>query len=89
MLHREDIKATIRKRYGSLLKFERAKGLPAHSVKDVLRGRAIWQARREIALELGMPAEKLFTIKRSPRSSTKVDDKPDAPVSHRLNRRAA
>jgi lambda repressor-like predicted transcriptional regulator len=37
--HREDIKAVLRKRYGSVHAFELRKGLPKDSVSDVLRGR--------------------------------------------------
>lgn len=36
----EIIKAKLRIRYGSLLRFEREKGLPYQSVTDVLRGRS-------------------------------------------------
>lgn len=39
-MHPEDVKAGIRKRYGSVAEFERKKGLPPKSVTDVLRGRA-------------------------------------------------
>lgn len=38
-MHREDIKAAIRKRFGTVAAFEQANGLPAKSVNDVLRGR--------------------------------------------------
>lgn len=37
-MHKEDIKATIRKRYRSLAAFERANFLGKESVTDVLRG---------------------------------------------------
>lgn len=39
-MHPEDVKAGIRKRYGSVAEFERVKGLPPKSVTEVLRGRA-------------------------------------------------
>lgn len=39
-MHREDVVATIRKRYGSVAAFERELGLPTKSVNEVLRGRA-------------------------------------------------
>jgi lambda repressor-like predicted transcriptional regulator len=36
--HPEDVKAAIRKRFGSLAKFEREHGLPPESVYNLLRG---------------------------------------------------
>lgn len=39
-MHPEDVKAGIRKRYGSVAEFERAKGLPPKSVTEIFRGRA-------------------------------------------------
>jgi lambda repressor-like predicted transcriptional regulator len=38
-MHREDVKAALRKRWGSVARFERLKGLPAKSVHEVMRGR--------------------------------------------------
>lgn len=53
-MHPEDVKAALRKRFGSVAQFERAKDLPSKSVSDVLRGyksarvtRAISDAIRE------------------------------------------
>lgn len=37
--HPEDVKAAIRKRFGSLAAFERAERLSVGSVSDILRGR--------------------------------------------------
>lgn len=39
-MHPEDVKAGLRKRYGTVAAFERKKGLPPKSVTEVLRGRA-------------------------------------------------
>ncbi len=39
-MHPEDIKATLRKRFGSVFAFEQAVDLPHKSVSDFLRGRA-------------------------------------------------
>lgn len=50
--HKEDIKAVLRRRYGSLSAFEKAKGLPTESVCDVLRGRSIAQTRDALVREL-------------------------------------
>jgi len=58
--HKEDIKAAIRKRYGSVVQFEKAHNLPTNSVRDVLRGRAVTNTARVIARELGMTTEQLF-----------------------------
>lgn len=38
-MHPEDIKAELRKKFGSVFSFEDAKGLPRKSVSDWLRGR--------------------------------------------------
>ena len=38
-MHREDVKAALRKSFGSIFAFERAHDLPRKSVSDVLRGR--------------------------------------------------
>lgn len=58
--HREDIKAAIRKRYGTIVAFEKTHNLPARSVNDVLRGKAVSNTARAIARELGMTTEQLF-----------------------------
>jgi lambda repressor-like predicted transcriptional regulator len=38
-MHREDVKAELRKRFGSVAAFERSRNLPAKSVNEILRGR--------------------------------------------------
>jgi lambda repressor-like predicted transcriptional regulator len=48
-MHPEDVKAALRKRFKSVAAFERAKGLPAKSVTEVLRGRK--SARVSTAIE--------------------------------------
>lgn len=56
-MHPEDVKAGIRKRYGTVAEFERAKGLPPKSVTEVLRGRA-WKRVSdaiEAALQESLP----------------------------------
>lgn len=45
-MHKEDVKAAIRKRYGTVAEFERQKGLPAKSVAEILRGRS-WRVVTE------------------------------------------
>lgn len=39
-IHPEDVKAAIRKRFGTIGEFHRAYGLPTTGLHDVLRGRA-------------------------------------------------
>ncbi|MEC8033964.1 MAG: helix-turn-helix domain-containing protein [Pseudomonadota bacterium] len=58
--HKEDIKAAIRKRHGSLAAFELARGLPRQSTRDVLRGRAVSKTAHAIAVELDTTVESLF-----------------------------
>ncbi|KAK0332670.1 hypothetical protein LTR94_023950 [Friedmanniomyces endolithicus] len=63
-VHKEDIKAEIRKRHGSLAAFEAARGLPRQSTRDVLRGRAVAQTAHAIAVELNTTVERLFPAKK-------------------------
>lgn len=87
--HKEDIKAALRKQYGTLLRFERKAGRPAGSVKDVLRGRSSTETEAAIAKALKVPLHELFPNRHTPPqegdSSTKVDDRAEAASSHRLS----
>lgn len=58
--HKEDIKAEIRKKHRSLRAFEMSRGLPEHSVRDVLRGRSVTKTAHAIAVELNTTVEALF-----------------------------
>ena len=58
--HREDVKAAIRKRFGSLRKFENARELAPCSVTDVLRGKPSQRTAVAIADELGCGVHELF-----------------------------
>lgn len=60
MTHPEDIKAALRKRHKSVAAFERLRGLPSRSVKDVLKGKSRPRIALAIADDLGIPAHKLF-----------------------------
>lgn len=62
--HREDIKAAIRKRYGSAAAFEAAKGLPKSAVNEVLRGKASERTVRAIAEELGIYSADVLRVTR-------------------------
>lgn len=83
--HPEDIKAALRKRHKSLVKFEKARGLPVGSVRDVLRGRAVTNTARAIADELGMTTDQLFPGRFK---SHVRDNKRSGRSSHRLSARA-
>lgn len=88
-MHKEDIKSVIRKRHGTLTEFERVRGLPAGSVKDVLRGRSVARAEAAIADVLKLPIQKVFPRRYGrPDSSTKVDDSKPKVAAHRLSERA-
>lgn len=58
--HPEDIKAAIRKQFGSLRAFEEAKELPSQSARDVLRGRAVRRTAIAISEALDVPLDDLF-----------------------------
>ena len=47
-MHKEDVKAVLRKRFGSVAAFERAEGLASQSVSEVLRGRPSRRTRDAI-----------------------------------------
>lgn len=51
-LHPEDVKANLRKRWGTVARFEQERGLPEKSVNDVLRGRK--SARVSNAIEAAL-----------------------------------
>lgn len=52
-IHREDVKAELRKRFGSLEAFCEARGLESQQVRDLLRGKSS-TARAAVANELGI-----------------------------------
>ncbi len=81
-LHKEDIKAGIRRKFGTLLEFERRRGLPTGATKGVLSGRKSAKTVAAIADELGVPAE---VIQKSVSESIVDDDKSTEVDSHRLN----
>lgn len=82
--HTEDVKAAIRKRFGSLAKFEREHGLPVESVTNLLRGqksaRVAAVVDAVIAIEAASIAPRLTGI---PGINRKKSD------AHRQNARAA
>lgn len=86
-LHREEIKAQLRMKYGTVEAFEQAKNLPARSVKDVLRGRAVRRTAEAISEELGIPLQAI-----SPRyedeSPNRDSNSNESEPAHRLSRAA-
>lgn len=81
-MHKEDIKAEIRKRHSSLRAFEQSRGLPENSVRDVLRGRAVSRTAHAIAAELNSTVERLFPGRFK---SHIRDNNRDASATHCLN----
>ncbi|MBY0306427.1 MAG: helix-turn-helix domain-containing protein [Sphingomonas sp.] len=57
-VHKEDVKAVLRKRYGSIDAFQDAKGLSGQQVRDLMRGKSS-AAREAVAQELGVDADHL------------------------------
>ena len=53
-MHREDIKAGLRKKYGTIRQFEIAQGLSRGSVHEVLRNRRWAKVERAIEKALGV-----------------------------------
>lgn len=92
LVHKEDVKAALRKRFGSLLAFEAEKNLPPGSAKDVLRGRAVAQTERAIAEALNKPLHVIFparyTAPKAADPSTEVDNSGGKTETHRLSARA-
>lgn len=80
--HPEDIKAEIRKRFGSMAAFERTFDLPKDSAKDVLRGKSVAQTATAIARELQTSVHELFPGRFL---SLKRDDSSEMARDHRLN----
>jgi len=81
--HPEDIKSALRKRHGSVSAFARARELPLHSVRDVLRGRSVAQTAQAIANELGISTQDL-----SPdRFASHNRDSSAGVAAHRINGR--
>lgn len=66
-IHHQDVRAAVRKRYGSIVAFEQSKGLPKGSVHDLLRGRGGARAKAEI--------ERLLTEQSAAHSSRRAQPK--------------
>lgn len=81
-LHPVDIKAQLKKRYRSVAGFERVRGLPAESVRDVLRGRRSRRVAQAIADELGLDMHEQFPEQIQ---SRKRDDNAESGQKHPRN----
>ncbi len=75
-MHKEDVKAALRKRYPSINEFERAHDLPRHSVSDLLRGK---MSRR-----VAEAVENEITRDSSVELSDASDDSETQAAAHRL-----
>jgi lambda repressor-like predicted transcriptional regulator len=80
-MHPEDVKAGLRKRFGTVAAFEEARGLPPKSVNDLLRGRPSARVAKAIqdALDTPLPLHP---------QSEHSDSSEESDGAHRLNRAA-
>jgi lambda repressor-like predicted transcriptional regulator len=83
--HPETIKASIRIKYGSVRAFERAMALPAYSVRDVLRGRAVKATAVAISGAVDKTLEQLFPGRFDDAPLPKRDSTSQKRDSHRQN----
>jgi hypothetical protein len=75
----EDIKATLRKRHGTVLAFAQTRGLKYQGVRDFLRGRP--SAAVATAIEAELQAAHVEAVNQS----TKVDNNGDRSSAHPIN----
>ncbi len=86
-MHKEDIKAMLRKEFGSLTAFEREFDLPRLSTSSMLRGKTSWRVAAAISEVTGVPIQDLFPNK-FPRPQRRGDEGQAIPKSgstHRQN----
>lgn len=57
---KEQLKAALRSKFGSLKAFERAYGLPENATRDLLRGRASRLSAEAVANAVSLSVETLF-----------------------------
>jgi lambda repressor-like predicted transcriptional regulator len=78
-MHKEEIKAQLRMRHGSLEAFERARGLSHKGVANLLQGRGSRPVAAAIAAELNLPISVVFpnrVMRPRGKPPKKVDTKP-------------
>lgn len=83
--HPEDVKGALRKKFGSVAAFERARGLPEQAVRDVLRGKSRSKIARALARELGVS---VGSLKELCNESHNRDSSSGSDHAHRLNAEA-
>lgn len=76
-VHPEDVKAAIRKKYGTIRNFHKQNQLPVTGLFDVLRGRASQRVQDAMDAVLGFAPD-----------STNLDVSETAAATHRLNSQA-
>lgn len=81
-MHREDVKALLRKRYGSIERFSAAKLLASQAVRDLLRGKSK-RALPAVAAEVGVAPDQLIITHDGPVCG--VAHTNTGGKSHRLN----
>jgi len=84
-LHKEDIKAGLRKKFGSLAAFEREFELPEESVSDVLRGKSVQRTAEAMAQALGVPVTSISASPRRVRKSVMTNNTSGKTDLHCLN----
>ncbi|WP_454278057.1 helix-turn-helix domain-containing protein [Sphingomonas sp. Marseille-Q8236] len=80
VLHREDVKAALRKRHGTVTAFAQHKGLKPQQVNDWMRGRTSAVVARAVAEELGVEA-----LHHAASLSINVDHRRKSGRKHRQN----
>lgn len=84
-MHKEDIKAGLRKEFGSLLAFEEEYGLPKESSSQHLRGKSSFRVAAAIADALGVEIYDLWPD-RYPRPQRRSGDRQAIPKTGTTHR---
>lgn len=76
-MHPEDVKAAIRKRFGTVARFIEARDLPATGVSDLLRGRTSARVRNAVeeVLTEGSRSKELDSADRPSKDTGKPTDR--------------
>lgn len=87
-MHPEDIRALLRKKFGNLRAFERQKGLPVDSAREVLRGRTKGRVKTAIERAIGIKNLSISTAESKKNNRVREDYNSQNRESHRLNEEA-
>lgn len=60
-VHREDVRAELRKRHGTIAEFARVNGVSPQVIKDFFRGKSN-AAKRMVARELGLDPDHMVLV---------------------------